>query len=140
MANRNDIFLKELEIQWQDHFHMRDQTWKTLQYSILFFLGVVGLEFKVVDKIFLVPVYIAVFIVSLLGVYVALHHRKRQKEKFKMITILEKKLETYELIEDILKKSKEGLLGKIDTLKFIIATQIGLCCVYIFLIIRILVS
>lgn len=138
MADRNDILLKELEIQWQDHFHMRDQTWKTLQYSILFFLGVVGLEFKVVDKIFLLPAYISVFIISLLGISVALHHRKRQKEKFRMITIYEKELKTYELIEDILKKSKLGILGKIDTLKFIIATQIGLCCVYIFLIIRIL--
>ena len=69
MCNKQ-LILKDLEIQWNDHFHMRDQTWKTLNYSILTFLGVVGLN--VSGKIGFEAViisYLTVSVVSLLGVF-----------------------------------------------------------------------
>lgn len=59
MDDRMNAISSDLQTQWQDHFHMRDQTWKVLQYSILFFLGVVGLEIKAVDTVFLVLPYVA---------------------------------------------------------------------------------
>ena len=136
MADQKDIFLKAMEIEWNDHFHMRDQTWKTLQYSILFFLGVVGLEIKDIDKAFLKPAYIAVLITSLLGFFVALHHRRRQKEKFKMIRIFEKELELLDLIQPILNKSRIGPLGWINTSKFIVVTQLGLFILALMLYLR----
>jgi hypothetical protein len=126
MADKKDIILKSMEIEWSDHFHMRDQTWKTLQYSIFFFLGVVGLEIKDIEKTFLRPAYIAVMITSFLGFWVALHHRRRQKEKFAMIKIFEEELELRELIQPILDQSKKGLLGWVNTSTFIVVTQLGL--------------
>ena len=68
--NKHAIALN-LQAQWQDHFHMRDQTWKVLQYSILFFLGVIGLEIKAVDKAFLILSYGAVLCTSAFGVVIA---------------------------------------------------------------------
>lgn len=67
MDDRKSAILSNLQTQWQDHFHMRDQTWKVLQYSILFFLGVVGLEIKRIDAIYLVLAYLAVFVTSAFG-------------------------------------------------------------------------
>lgn len=75
-----DIYLKDMEIQWNDHFHMRDQTWKTLQYTIAIFLGVVGLQFKEgIDQNVLMTGKLALLATSVLGFVVALHHRNRQK-------------------------------------------------------------
>jgi hypothetical protein len=53
MVPRPDDISHDLQTQWQDHFHMRDQTRKVLQYSILFFLGVIGLEIKGVGSLVL---------------------------------------------------------------------------------------
>jgi hypothetical protein len=46
IENHKEAIIKDLELQWKDHFHMRDQTWKTLTNSTLFFFGIVGLEIK----------------------------------------------------------------------------------------------
>jgi hypothetical protein len=80
-----DAILKDLNIQWTDHHHMRDQTWKTLTNSLLLFLGVVGLELKGVADTVMVPAYILLTVASLSGLAVSCHHRLRQKEKFKYI-------------------------------------------------------
>lgn len=127
MDELKQIMLKDLEIQWSDHFHMRDQTWKTLQYTILFFLGAVGLEFKEgIDILIMRSAYIAVGITSLLGVIIALHHRRRQKEKFDIIKRFEDKLEITDIIKDILDSSKKGPTGWINSSSFIVVAQIGL--------------
>ena len=92
MPNKQ-LILKDLEIQWNDHFHMRDQTWKTLNYSILTFFGVVGLD--VSGKISFPAVvisYLTISVVSLLRFFTGKHHRLRQKQKFDIITLYEKKL------------------------------------------------
>jgi len=62
----NLIFLKDLELQWHDHFHMRDQTWKTLQYIVLFFWGVVGLDIKTIAPGMINLGYVAVCVTSAL--------------------------------------------------------------------------
>jgi len=41
-ASNRDAMLKDLELQWQDHFHMRDQTWKALHNAALLFVGVIA--------------------------------------------------------------------------------------------------
>ncbi|MCM2285146.1 MAG: hypothetical protein NDI81_10220 [Desulfobacula sp.] len=127
---------QDLQTQWQDHFHMRDQTWKVLQYSILFFLGVVGLEIKGVDVFVLVVGYIGVSCTSLSGLTIALHHRRRQKEKFDIIYVYEKELGLYELIEPILKKSKKGVFGRINTTNYIVVMQLAIAAVSIILLVK----
>ena len=107
MNDKFHALSSDLQTQWQDHFHMRDQSWKVLQYSIFFFLGVVGLEIKAIDKAFLIPAYIALILTSAFGGIVALHHRRRQNEKFEIIKIYEQELSLYDLKRPIL----ENILG-----------------------------
>ena len=111
----NEILSRDLETQWKDHFHMRDQMWKTIQFGILFFIGVVGLDITIDNKIIVVLAYIALFFTSFIGLIVATHLRKRQKEKFEIIKTFEKELKIYDLIKDIIVESKKGLFGRIDT-------------------------
>ena len=133
MGVKCDHIADDLQTQWQDHFHMRDQTWKLLQYSILFFLGVIGLEYQIDDRVILSAVYLAVNITSLFGLFVAVHHRRRQREKFEMITIYAEELGLYELIAPVILKSKKGFFGKMSTSLFIIVMQTGLFIVSLFL-------
>ncbi|MBN1931791.1 MAG: hypothetical protein JW786_09315 [Desulfobacterales bacterium] len=116
----------DLQTQWQDHFHMRDQTWKVLQYSILFFLGVVGLEIKAVDKSILVLAYIAILVTSIFGVIIAVHHRQRQKEKFRIIMIYEKELGLIKLIKPVLDDAHKPVAGRINTSTYIVVMQLAL--------------
>ena len=114
-----EILSRDLETQWKDHFHMRDQMWKTIQFGILFFIGVIGLDITTKNKIIVVLAYIALFLTSLIGFIVTSHLRKRQKEKFEIIKRIEEKLEIYEIIKDILIRSRESFFGRIDTTYFI---------------------
>jgi hypothetical protein len=114
-----EILSRDLETQWKDHFHMRDQMWKMIQIELVFFIGVVGLNIAEVNKTIVILAYIAIFLTSIIGLVVTSHLRKRQKEKFKIIIRIEKELGIYAIIEDILDKSKENFFGKIDTSYFI---------------------
>lgn len=138
MIGRREIISNNLQTQWQDHFHMRDQTWKVLQYSILFFLGVVGLEIELDDKTFLIPAYLAVLLTSAFGVIIALHHRRRQKEKFEIISIYEQQLGLQDLIAPVLKKSDSSISGRVNTSSYIVAMQVGIAIVSFFMLLRII--
>ncbi len=136
MDEKSQILSNNLQIQWQDHFHMRDQTWKVLQYSILFFLGVVGLEFKEVDPIVMIPAYMAVMLTSFFGFFIALHHRRRQKEKFEIIEKLETELGISTLIKPILNNAHKTFIGRINTSCYIVLMQFCVFLVSIILIIK----
>jgi len=130
----------DLQTQWQDHFHMRDQTWKVLQYSIIFFIGVVGLQMKVTDRFILSLAYMAVATTSAFGVIIALHHRRRQKEKFEIIGIYERELGLDRLIAPVLEKSRKTWTGKINTSTYIVVMQLGLCVVSVLMLGKLLSS
>ena len=131
-----DIFLKDMESQWNDHFHMRDQTWKTLQYTILIFLGVVALDFKGnIDPDILQFGYVAVLVTSALGLIVAFHHRNRQKLKFELILFYEEKLGLTPLIDPILKRHKSGFINWVNTSTYICVAQLGLFMISMFMLI-----
>ena len=140
MDDRKSAILSNLQTQWQDHFHMRDQTWKVLQYSILFFLGVVGLEIKRVDAIYLVLAYMAVFVTSSFGFIIALHHRRRQKEKFAIIAAYERELGIDTIIKPVIEKAHSTWTGKINTSTYIVVMQASLCVISACLLIKLLMS
>jgi hypothetical protein len=118
---------------------MRDQTWKVLQYSILFFLGVVGLEIKVTDHNILIVAYTAVLLTSLFGVIIAFHHRRRQKEKFEIIEIYEKELGIHSLILPVIKKSRNKFAGKINSSTYIVIMQVCLVFISAFMLIKLII-
>ena len=136
MSARPEDISQDLQTQWQDHFHMRDQTWKVLQYSILFFLGIVGLEIKGVDSLVLIAAYVAVVCTALSGLIIAVHHRRRMKEKFEIIKIYERELGLYDLIEPVLKESKKGITGGVNTTNYIVAMQLAVTLVSVVLLIK----
>ena len=140
MDERMNAISNNLQTQWQDHFHMRDQTWKVLQYSILFFLGVVGLEIKQVDTIYLILAYTAVFLTSAFGVAIALHHCRRQKEKFEIIGALERELGIDTIIKPVLARAHATWTGKINTSTYIVVMQTLLCVLSACLLGRVLLS
>ena len=140
MDDKISVLSDNLKIQWQDHFHMRDQTWKILQYSILFFLGVVGLEIKQVNIFYLVLAYSAVILTSAFGLVIALHHRRRQKEKFEIIKAHEKKLGIDVLIKPVLSAAHSTPMGRINTSTYIVVMQASLCVISACLLVRLLIS
>lgn len=129
MDEKTSILSENLKTQWQDHFHMRDQTWKVLQYSILFFLGVVGLEIKHVNTAYLVLAYSAVILTSAFGFIIGLHYRRRQKEKFEIIAAHEKELGIDVIIKPILSRAHSTLTGNINTSTYIVVMQALLCVI-----------
>ena len=140
MDDRMSVISDNLKTQWQDHFHMRGQTWKVLQYSILFFLGVVGLEIKKFNTVYLVLAYGAVILTSGFGLVIAIHHRRRQKEKFEIIAAHEKELGIDTLIKPVLEKAYASWTGRINTSTYIVVMQALLCAISICLLGRLLLS
>ncbi len=114
---------------------MRDQTWKVLQYSILFFLGVVGLEIKGVDSGVLIASYIAVFCTGMAGTIIAIHHRWRENEKLEMIKIYERELGLDVLIKPVLDKAHKNFLG-MSTTAYIVAMQLSVSAVSLILLVK----
>jgi len=133
-----EAIIKDLEIQWNDHFHMRDQTWKTLANSVLFFLGIVGLEIKGIVNFVMIPAYIILIFIAFIGWAVAAHHRLRQKQKFAIIKIYEEELNLFKLKQKIIEKadSKKNVAGKIFTARFIEIMQIAIGVVALILLLR----
>ena len=138
MDDRRQAISSDLQSQWQDHFHMRDQTWRVLQYSILFLLGVIGLEIKEIDRLFLASAYVAVIVTSAFGLVIAVHHRRRQKEKFDIIKRYEHELGLDELIEPVIAQSRKTLTGRANTSTYIVVMQAAIFFVSVLLLVRVL--
>ncbi len=102
-----ESILKDLEIQWMDHWDIRSQTWKTLNNTTLFFLAVVIIDFKNMDNWIMVVLYVSVFVISFMSYNITKHHRLRQKQKFDFIKMYEEKLGLLKLKSEIIIKSDE---------------------------------
>lgn len=124
MDSKKQAISNNLQTQWQDHFHVRDQSWKVLQCSIFFFLGVVGLEIKEMDTFILGLAYLSVLATSVFGVRIAFHHRQCQEKKFRIIEIYEKELGLSELIKSALVDANKTSAKKTDADRFHTSTYI----------------
>jgi len=82
----------QLEIQWQDHFQTRAQTWKTLQIEAAMFLAIIGADFKLSNPWLLIPLGSVLVISTFFGIAITIHHRKVQIQKFQFIYNFEEKL------------------------------------------------
>jgi hypothetical protein len=132
-----EAMCRDLDIQWRDHWHMRDQTWKTVNNSLLLFLGVIGLELRGIGNLVMVPAYLIVLMMALLGFSVARHHRVRQAQKFRIIRKYEEDLGIYEKKTSILETADAGTkLAKVFTGRFIQAIHLSFGLVSILLLLR----
>ena len=133
--DNKEALIKDLDIQWRDHFHMRDQTWKTLTSSLVLFLGMVGLELKGLGAGVMVPAYTVVLITAVFGISIAAHHRHRQGQKFEIISLCEKELDIADYKKEIVgpehAKSKD-----LFTARFIELVHLGIGLVAVALLIN----
>ena len=84
-AVKSESVRKLLEIEWQDHFHMRDQTWRTLQIEAALVLGLVGADLKFASVWVTTIIGFLIILSTLSGFMITLHHRKNQNFKFENI-------------------------------------------------------
>ncbi len=83
---------KMLEIQWQDHFQTRAQTWKALQMTALLAVALVAFDWRVDNRIATVGGAILLFLIAQFGILITLKHRIVEITKFRKISELETEL------------------------------------------------
>jgi ABC-type siderophore export system fused ATPase/permease subunit len=84
--------MKNLEIQWQDHFQTRAQTWKALEITGLLAVALVGLDWQIGNRAVTIAATILLFLIAQFGIFITLKHREVERTKFKKIAELEEKL------------------------------------------------
>ena len=87
-----DTLRKMLEIQWQDHFQTRSQTWKALEITSILAVALVGFDWQVDNRIATIGGAILLFLVAQFGVLITLKHRIVEATKFRKISELEREL------------------------------------------------
>lgn len=118
--------VKDLEIQWKDHHHMRDQTWKIFLNTILFFLGVVGLEIKDLSENIMKISWLFLTFIAGYGAFIGWRHLKLQKMKFRMITHYENVLGLGQVKQEILSEKLSRFA--VETGIYIVCGQWTIAC------------
>ncbi|HPL26275.1 MAG TPA: hypothetical protein PLV44_11680 [Myxococcota bacterium] len=92
----DEAVLKMLELEWQDHFQTRKQTWQALQTAVILTVALVGLQWsskeaiQAIVGVFAAPLVIGV---SAFGMQITLRHRNSTEvNKFTMILAAEERL------------------------------------------------
>ena len=88
----NEVLVKLLDIQWQDHFQTRSQTWKTLEITSVLAIAVVGVDWQVGNLFATIVGCILLIIAAQFGISITLRHRKVEIHKFIKIAEIEKRL------------------------------------------------
>ena len=88
----DDAVIGALNQAWQDHHHMRDQTWRVVQMEAMLCAGLVAVEFTYGNVATTVLGAILVALIGYCGFCITWHHRKREKEKFQTIAKCQEQL------------------------------------------------
>ena len=92
-AMDKDALLKLLEIEWQDHFQVRGQTWKALEIAALLTVAIVGVQWQAPLALVKIVSSALLIGVSLFGMQITFRHRNSVEEiKFTVISEIEKHL------------------------------------------------
>lgn len=91
-SDLKDALLVDLKIQWEDHMHMRDQCWKTIQICAALVIGLVGADLRFQSILITAFIGFLVILASLSGIRITERHRKKQAEKFDAIFRIEEAL------------------------------------------------
>jgi len=85
--------LKMLDVQWQDHFQTRNQTWKALEVMAIVAVALVGLDWQVSDYRVTIGTAFLLALVAVFGMLITFHHRNNVEiTKFKVIRSTEEQL------------------------------------------------
>jgi hypothetical protein len=122
---------KILEIEWQDHFQTRRQTWRTLEIEAALIVGLVGADFKFESAKLVLALGLLVVIATVCGILITINHRKGQYLKFKLIMRIERVLGllgpgVLDSVKAPQKLKWSNLLTHINTPKFILVMHIAM--------------
>lgn len=85
--------LKLLEIQWQDLFQVRGQTWKALEIAALLTVAIVGVQWQAPQALVKIVSSVLLIGVSLFGMQITFRHRNSvEVRKFTIISKIEERL------------------------------------------------
>lgn len=77
---------------WRDHHHARDQTWKAVQMEAVLAAGLVTVDAQFHNALATTAAGALVFLASIFGIWISLHHRKLEIRKFTHIMNCEEAL------------------------------------------------
>jgi len=83
---------KMLEMQWQDHFQTRTQTWKALEISALVAVALVGVDWRLENRWVTIAVSGLLLLLALLGMQITLRHRTVEIRTFELVIAVEREL------------------------------------------------
>lgn len=87
---------EQLRLQWQDHIQTRQQTWKAVEITSLLAIAIVGIDWKIENRIITIIGSILLIIAAHFALSVVIHHRNHvESPKFEVITEIEKRLNIY---------------------------------------------
>lgn len=134
-----DILLKELELDWQDHFEIRKQSWNTVIASGALIVGLLSMnKFPFGNGALMTSGCLGLMALSIFGLLVAKHHRQCEREKFAYIRAIERLLpihingvqkSLYDLLAEIRESRFNTGFGSLSTSSFIVCYH---CVVLLF--------
>ena len=87
-----EVLLKCLELEWQDHFQTRVQTWKSLEIESVLAVALVGIDWRISNVYATSAVAVLLIIAAFFGAKITIAHRKVEVIKFSHIIDIEKQL------------------------------------------------
>lgn len=91
------VLLKFLEIEWQDHFQTRTQTWKTLEIEAPLVIGLIGIDWQLRNRLATMIVAALLIIAAYFGARITIHHREVEQNKISTIIDIENALGAAEM-------------------------------------------
>lgn len=94
---------RALQFEWNDHYQMCRQTWRSLQIEAVLLAGLIAADFKLDNRWVVLALGLVVIAATLLGALITVHHRKGQRRKFIHIDRLEEALGLHRpgLLDDV---------------------------------------
>lgn len=88
-----EALLKIYEIQWEDHFQARKQTWQALQIAGILCVALVGIQWKSGNPLIICITSAMLIAVSYFGMQITIRHRNSVEiTKFSILSEIEKKI------------------------------------------------
>jgi hypothetical protein len=93
---------KGMELAWEDHHHARNQTWEALKIEALLAIALIGIDIsKVISPAIPYIGSVLLFLLSISGIMITLHHRELERRKFRHIMHCEEALGLRKYIDGV---------------------------------------
>ena len=90
---KDEVLLKCMEMEWQDHFQTRVQTWHSLEMEALLAVALIGIDWKLENIYATLVVSFLLILAAYFGVLITIRHRNGvEVPKFKRIIRIEEEL------------------------------------------------